>query len=196
MVPRFPSLYAALVVGMLAGCSSLPVGSILPLSRIDIESTALPELRVAVRLPTGLRPQRDGVTLDAVLRIDGQPERRTSFLLVETHGAGDTAGLAREQRPGFTIFAYKLSAEDTGRFDALRQEPAKARGAGRTGSLGFGVATRQFCLVDQPLAGPLLTSTYIWTSETGRYVVASDGLDLRNQPDIASDLGTLTRCAN
>lgn len=181
---------------MLASCSSLPVGSILPLSRIDIETTALPELRVAVRLPDGLRPRPGGVSLDAVLKIGGQPDRTESYLLVETQGAADLAGLVREARPGFAIFAYRLAADDIARFHALRQEIAAARRSGSNGSLGFGIATRQFCLDAGPVAGPLLASTYLWTSETGQYVTASQDLDLRGQPEIAASLDSLEQCAN
>ncbi len=187
-------LGAVLAVALLAGCSSLPVGSILPLARIDIETTALPVFRVALRLPQGLRPQPGGVVLDVVVKLAGKPDRTESFLLVETEGAGDLAGLVREVRAGFSLFAYRLAADDIARFEALRKQITAARRAGQNGSLGFGIATREFCLTAGPVAGPILASTYLSTSETGQYVTASQDLDLRSQPEIAASLKTLAGC--
>lgn len=187
-------LGSVLIVALLAGCSSMPVGSILPLARINIETTALPDLRVAVRLPEGLRPQPGGVVLDAVIKLTGKPDRTESFLMVETEGAGDLAGLVSETREGFSLFAYRLAADDLPRFEALRQQITTARRAGQSGSLGFGIATREFCLTAGPVAGPILASTYLSTSETGQYVTASQDLDLRGQPEVAASLASLVAC--
>lgn len=181
-------------VAMLAGCSTVPLGSLLPLSRIDIRTTNLGVLRVALQMPDVLKPRPNGVKLDVVTKVRGEPDRWASFHLVETAMGSDRPGMAKAARKGFTTHLYRLSPADIARLEALRSAMAGKLKQGKSASLGFGIATKEFCRLGALPSGPLLTTTHIWTSETGRYVVASEDMDLRKQRDIASQLPQIAPC--
>ena len=178
----------------LSGCSSLPVGSVLPLLRLDLATTRIERLRVGLQLPEGLRPQEGGVTLDAVLKIEGQPDQVQSFLLVRSEGAADVAGLVPLQRSGGQVFVYQLAAGDIARFETIQKAIGTARAGRKVGSLGFGIATREFCRTAPTLPDHLPTSTYLMTPETNGWLTVSDQLDLKSQPEIARALPTLEAC--
>lgn len=179
----------------LAACSSLPVGSVLPLMRLDLATTRVEQLRVGLQLVEGLQPQEGGVTLDAVLRLAGQPDEQQSFLLVRSEGAGDLAGLVPLQREGERIFVFQLAGNDIARFKAIQDAIAAARAKKTVGSLSFGIATREFCRTGTDLPARALASTYLRTPETNGWLTVSDQLDLRSEPEIAKALPTLAPCA-
>ena len=87
---------------MLAGCSSVPLSSLVQLTRINAETTDLAALRVAVRLPSALKPRPGGVNMDVLLKVTGEPDQKTTLFLAETHDAGDLSGLsgAAQTAPG------------------------------------------------------------------------------------------------
>lgn len=179
---------------VLSGCASVPVSSILPLMRIDLATTRVTALRVALQLPEGLRPRPGGVTLDLVLKRQGQPDRDEHLLLVETEGAADLAGLVSKQQQGFRLTAYRLSAEDVSRFEAIQAELATARQQGIAGALGFGIAAREFCLTGAGTPRQMLASTYLMTAESGEWLTVTERFDLNGDRQIAQGLTTLEPC--
>jgi len=179
---------------LLSGCGSVPLPSLVQLSRINVETTDPGTLRVAVRLPDGLKPRSGGVNMHVVARVSGEPEQKTTLLLTETHDAADLSALADTARPGFSTYAYRLAPSDIVRFALLRAALFRKRQEGRTGSLGIGIATTEFCLVGSLPPGPLLSTTYLSTSETRSYVVVTNDLDLRNEQAVAAELSRLGPC--
>ena len=178
---------------LFGGCGSVPLTSLVELSRVDVETTDLAALRVAVRLPEAIKPRVDGVTMDAVATVSGEPDQKTTFLLIETGDRAGSAGLPEAARPGFAAYAYRLSTADLARFDALRRAVMQRRREGKRVSLDLGIATKEFCLVRPLPPGPLLTTTYLLTSETRTYVVVTDDLDLRKEQATA-ELSKLEAC--
>ena len=63
------------LVAVLTGCSSVPLPSLVQLSRINAESTDLAALRVAVRLPDALKQRPAGVNVDALAKVSGEPDQ-------------------------------------------------------------------------------------------------------------------------
>lgn len=178
----------------LSGCASVPVASILPLMRIDLATTHVTALRVALQLPEGLRPRPGGVTLDLVMKRQGEPDRNEHLLLVETEGAADLAGLVSRQQPGLRLTAYRLSAEDVTRFEAIQAELAVARQQNIAAGLGFGIAAREFCLTGVGTPRQMLASTYLMTAESGGWLTVTDRLDLNSDRQIAQGLAALEPC--
>nr|WP_294527086.1 hypothetical protein [uncultured Rhodopila sp.] len=87
--------------------------------------------------------------------------------------------------------------------DAVKPRPggvtmdAVTRGNGaadRTVSLGFGIATKAFCRVAALPPGPLPATSYLMTSETGRYVILTEADDLRSRPKLRGELEGLEPC--
>jgi Carotenoid biosynthesis protein len=91
-------------------------------------------------------------------------------------------------RPGFSTYVYRLAPSDIERFVSLL---AALHGSG---SLGIGIATKEFCLVGPLPPEPLLSTTYLWTSKPQNYVVVTNDLDLRREPTIAAELSKLGPC--
>jgi hypothetical protein len=179
---------------MLAGCSSVPLSSLVQLTRINAETTDLAALRVAVRLPSALKPRPGGLNMDVMLKVTGEPDQKTTFFLAETHDAGDLSGLSGAARPGFSIYAYRLAPSDIERLTQMRAALLKQRQDGKRGSLGVGIAAKEFCLVGALPSGSLLSTTYLLTSETRSYVVLTDDLDLGQEPAVAAELARLKAC--
>jgi len=179
---------------MLAGCSSVPLSSLVQLTRINAETTDLAALRVAVRLPSALKPRPAGVNMDVLLKVTGEPDQKITFFLAETHDASDLSGFSSAARPGFSIYAYRLTPSDIERLILMRAALLKQRQDGKRGSLGVGIATKEFCLVGALPSGSLLSTTYLLTSEMRSYVVLTDDLDLGKEPAIAAELARLKSC--
>lgn len=178
----------------LPGCGAIPLGSLVQLSRINFDTTDLAALRSALRLPDGLRPRPGGVKLEVLVKVSGEPDRTTTFLLTEKRDAADISRLPEARRPGFSTYVYALSAEDVGRLEVIRSTLFKYRQDGKSASLGLGVATKEFCIEKAFSAGPLLSTTYLLTSETGRYVIVTKDLDLRKEPATAEEISRLRSC--
>jgi hypothetical protein len=113
--------------------------------------------------------------------------------LIEARDPADIAGLPPEVLPGLATYAYRLSDEDLGRFDALRRSALQLHAEGRNVSLGFGIATKEFCRVAALPPGPLPATSYLMTSETGRYVILTEDADLRSLVK-AGELAGLEPC--
>lgn len=171
----------------------MPLSSLPALSRIDIATTDPAVLPVAVRLPDTVQPRAGGVTMDAVTMTNVATET-VAFPLVETRDPADVAGLPPQVDSGVATHAYRLSGEDLDRFDALRQSVLRRHAQGEKVSLGFGIATKEFCRAGLLPPGPLPASTYLLTSETGRYVVLTGGVDLRAEPQVMRELLELAPC--
>src|SRR5262249_3788057 len=164
---RFQRVRALGLVTLLAGCGSVPLPSLIQLSRVNAQTTDLAMLRVAVRLPEAIKPRPGGVNMVVVVNAGGQPDQKITLLLSETRD--DLSGLAT--RPGFSTYAYRLAPRDIERLAVIRAELLRNRQEGAGGSLGIGIATKEFCLVGPLPPGPLLSTTYLWTSETRKYLV-------------------------
>jgi len=121
--------------------------------------------------------------MEAVTNTGEEGQETTTFQLIAMGGlAGPVAA------PGSMSHVYLLSPDEVARFDALRSDVVA-----RHGSIGFGIATKEFCVAGKLPAGPLPVVTYLMTSETGRYVVISR-LDLRQYGRMRSALTALTPC--
>jgi len=193
-VKPFPCVHALGLAILLAGCGSLPLPSLVQLSRVDAQTTDLGMLRVAVRLPEAVKPRPGGVNMDIVTKVSGEPDQKTTFLLTETRDAADLSGLADAARPGFSSYAYRLAPSDIEGVARIRDALSRKRQEGRSGSLGIGIATKEFCLVGRLPSGPLLVTTYLSTAETRNYVILTSDLDLRKEPAIAAELAKLGPC--
>ncbi len=177
-----------------AGCMSIPLSSIVELSRIDFSTTDFEVMRIAIRLPDAMRPRPDGVRMDTSLTLGGKPVEKSSFLLVPAQGPLDRAQLNDAEPPGFATYAYRLSLADLKRLESLRADLKRREKEGARGTLAIGIATTEFCRVRPVPGGPLPVTTYLLTSETGRYVVVTDRYDLRQHEKTAHALASLGPC--
>ena len=178
----------------LAGCSSVPLTSIPRLARIDAGTTDLSMLRVAVQLPDVLRPRSGGVKLDVVTKLAGEAEAKTSFAMVETSEARDRAGLPAPPQ-GSATYAYRLSPGDAARFEALRAAMVEQGKQGKRGSMGLGVAAKEFCRANAAPQASLPVAIYLMTSETKSFVPVVRDFDMLSDPTLAGGLDSIQPCA-
>ncbi|WFU76135.1 hypothetical protein [Bradyrhizobium sp. CB2312] len=177
---------------MLGGCGSVPLTSIPPLARIDASTTDLSMLRVAVQLPDALRPRSGGVKLDVVTKLAGEAEAKTSFAMMEL-SARERGGLPAPPQNA-SIYAYRLSPEDAARFEALRASMVEQGKNGKRGSMGLGVAAKEFCRANAGLPASLLVTIYLMTSETKSFVPVVRDFDLLSDPAMAGGLDAIQPC--
>jgi hypothetical protein len=190
---RLARALASAAALMLGGCSSVPLTSIPRLARIDAKTTDLSMLRVAMQLPEALRPRSDGVRLDVVTKVAGEAEMKTSFVMVEMSDARDRAGLPAPPR-GSSTYPYRLSSADAARFEALRASMVEQGKQGKRGSMGIGVAAKEFCRVNEAQTTSLPVTIYLMTSETKSFVPVVRNFDLLSDPTVAGGLESIDRC--
>ncbi|NEW90209.1 hypothetical protein DU475_23485, partial [Rhodopseudomonas sp. WA056] len=128
---RFPASFkfvaAAMALGALAACSSVPVTSMVKLARTDLSATDPAALRIAVRLPQGLRPRR--VTLRVTVAV-GAEKREQAFVLADLDDPGELLSLAGEVTSDTMIYAFRIVPADVPRLLAVRDEMAAYQAKG------------------------------------------------------------------
>lgn len=167
-----------LLFGLLAGCGHVPLASLPKLSKIDIKTTDLAELRAGISLPSDIRPLPGGVslTLVAMPKDGGRHERKV--VLEEVRDAVELAKLPTMGAPGRRFTLFKLSAADSARLGAFREEMfAGPQNSGNRGSLAL--AADKACRLGELTGKPIAMSGYLRTSETQDYVLLMRDFDLR-----------------
>jgi hypothetical protein len=175
----------------LASCASIPLPSLVALRRVDFLTTDLAELRVAIQLPNALRTRADGVKMIATVTFDGGARRTEVLLLQEAKLDRDGSMTAK---PGFHTRGFRLRNVDVVRLEAIRTEIVAARVQGRRGSLGIGIEAKEFCRAGEVGDGPVLSTTFLRTSETSDFIPVVRDFDLRSDAQIRAALSELELC--
>jgi hypothetical protein len=168
----------AAVAGGLAGCTHIPVTSMLKLARVDVVATEPGQLRAAVKVPRAVIPQSMVMRIDMTLPSG---ERQVEdFRLREVSSPADVLELEPELDRNTRIVAYQVDPADLARLIAFREalnEKHKAQGA-RGGKLALAIVP-QACRTAELPPGPVYFTSCLRTQETGGYVPLARDLDLR-----------------
>ena len=180
----------------MAGCSHMPVTSMVKLARVDFETSDPAQLRAAIKLPRTLRPQPNGVALRIAVQVGRAPEEARDFMLRELP---EPAELTREAGADSHIFAYRIDDSDLARLKTFRSEliarKSSAQSSGQKGSISISVRP-QACKAGELADGPVYFTTYLRTAETKDYVALARDVDLRSiAPDPALVAG-IPRCGS
>ncbi len=168
---------AVIAMLVLAGCTQMPISSMLKLRGVRFESTDISALRAGVAFPEGLRPLHGTAKLTVEIEPGDGSKLKRSFRLQELGGA-DARALADEAGTA-NIAAYRIAPNDQPDLEAFRHQVLAARAkAARDPSLKLSVAA-EACRTGPLPNGALLLTTYLKTSETGRFVTLARGFDLR-----------------
>ena len=188
LLHSFPPILLMLAM---AGCSHMPVTSMVKLARVDFETSDPVQLRAAIKLPRTLRPRPNGVALRIAVQVGRAPEEARDFILREMP---EPAELTREASADSHIFAYGIDDSDLTRLAAFRAELIAKKSSGQKGSISISVRP-QACQAAGELAdGPVYFTTYLRTAETKDYVALARDVDLRSiVPDPAAVAG-IPRC--
>jgi hypothetical protein len=196
MNPRvlLPCLLRTLLMLAMAGCSHMPVTSMVKLARVDFETSDPAQLRAAIKLPRTLRPQPNGVALRIAVQVGRAPAEARDFMLRELP---EPAELTREAGTDSHIFAYRIDDSDLARFKAFRSEliarKSAAQSSGQKGSISISVLP-QACKAGELADGPVYFTTYLRTAETKDYVPLARDVDLRSIVPNAAIVAEIPRC--
>ena len=177
----------------MAGCSHMPVTSMVKLARVDFETSDPAQLRAAIKLPRTLRPQPNGVALRIAVQVGRAPEEARDFMLRELP---EPAELTREAGADSHIFAYRIDDADLTRLAAFRTELiAKKRAQARKARSRFRYGRKHA----RPASCRTVRSTsrtYLRTAETKDYVALARDVDLRSIVPNAAVVAEIPRCGS
>jgi hypothetical protein len=185
-------LLRVLMMLAMAGCSHMPVTSMVKLARVDFETSDPAQLRAAIKLPRTLRPQPKGVALRIAVQVGRAPEEARDFMLRELP---EPAELTREAGAGSHIFAYRIDDADLARLAAFRAELIAKKSSGQRASISISVRP-QACKAGELPDGPIYFSTYLRTAETKDYVALAHDVDLRSIVPNATVVTEIPRCGS
>jgi hypothetical protein len=185
-------LLRVLPVMAMAGCSHMPVTSMVKLARVDFETSDPAQLRAAIKLPRTLRPRPNGVALRIAVQVGRAPEEARDFMLREMP---EPAELTRQAGAGSHIFAYRIEDSDLARLAAFRAELIAKKSSGQKGSISISVRP-QACKAGELPDGPIYFTTYLRTAETKDYVALAHDVDLRSIVPNAAVVAEIPRCGS
>jgi len=176
-----PCRRRGVVVGLLmlcalAGCTTMPVTTMVKLARTDFTTVDPAELRIAVKLPQGLRPRPQGVRLRLIVTVD-EVKQEQAFVLADLDNADELLSLAGELSKGYAIYAFRLDPADLPRLLAMRAEMLERKARGGRGSLTLNVAA-EACRTG-PLPKVTLLTTFLRTDRGGDFFALTRDVDLR-----------------
>jgi hypothetical protein len=183
-IMRFQILTALLLCVLLGatllatGCTTIPVASMVKLSRIDFETTDLSALRAAVLLPAYMQPLPGTARLLVTVERSGTPKIEESLALHEVDDP-EAATLNVESTGDRRLYAFSLSAESARTLEKLRHEVrSEPRRDGEKRNLTLKVAAKA-CHTNAIPDGPVPITTYLKTTETKSFVPLTRNVDLR-----------------
>jgi hypothetical protein len=167
------------VVLLLGACGHVPVLSMLKLSRIDFKTTDPAGLRIAVKLPASIRPQRDKLRLRVTVQLPNSDDTTQDFVLSEISDPSELAMLRKEVDAGAHVFAYRLDTVEASKLAAFRDDLLRKRQEGsRGGGLKINVVP-EACRSGAVASGAVPFTTYLRTPETDGYVTLAEDVDMR-----------------
>jgi hypothetical protein len=177
----------------LVSCTSIPVSSMLTLSRIDFATTKIEQLRVAVELPNAIEAREGGVHMEVGYTL-GSVADKMVFRLAEDAAQIGMRGLLPFPAEGKHIKAYRLRDEDVEKLYRVRRDVTAGKQKGEKGSLSLGISAKEFCRRGEIEGKSLEVTTFVATSETKGYVVLLKDYKLRDDKQISDSIATLPPC--
>jgi len=166
-----PAVGVLIVASTVAGCTQMPLMSLLKIAQTDLSSTDLSRLRAAVKLPRAIEPRPAGVALRIGVKLASGHEEFQDFVLSQVTAPSELNALQSEVDSKTHIFAYRLDQREFVRLGTFRDELKRKQqqSGGRGGSLTIAIRPDACRTADLP-EGPIYITTYLLTAETGSYV--------------------------
>jgi hypothetical protein len=167
------------LVLLLGACGHIPVMSMLKLARIDFKTTDPARLRIAVKLPSSIKPQRDKLRLRITVQIPNSADTVQDFVLSEISDPAELAMLRKDVDAGAHAFAYRLDMAEANKLAAFREELLRKKQEGsRGGGLKIDVVP-EACRSGEVVSGAVPFTTYLRTPETDGYLTLAEDVDMR-----------------
>lgn len=162
----------------LVGCGLPPLESIYKLRNVDIFTTDVEKLRVAVQMSDKFVVQWRHVQMVTSLeKTAEQPALIETFILQPVEEQRELAPLDIYRKKGRSIFAFRLAPEDIPRFNAFRLAQ-NVDGEKRKGSLSIGT---EMCRKQNAPLSDVIVSTFIKVAEVGEFIPLTLDIDLAQE---------------
>lgn len=162
----------------LAGCTYMPISSMLKLRQFDLMTADARQIRVAVQFPDVMEVREGGAEMMiTVEHMDSGEKLEERFILERVPGQGATPGV--ERMSGTHLEVFRMAEADMERLSAMRQAVGAWKAAGpdaTKGALSIGAAG---CRRDSLPEGPLIISTYLRLEETEDFFPVTRNFNLR-----------------
>lgn len=163
---------AVLLAVLVSGCASMPLTTMYNLWNFDPWSSDFREWRAAARLPlAGAKELKPQIRMKIETWRDGDPQRSEDILVLQpTSDPADLSPLAREQRAGYSVTAYRIDPKDYERLNKLRTRVLAAKTSGGPALHGSLAITAAACGGGASLPnGKFLISTYLLVDRKDGY---------------------------
>ncbi|MFK8033628.1 MAG: hypothetical protein AB8B94_05725 [Hyphomicrobiales bacterium] len=159
----------AFIAFTLGGCGHIPITSMYKLSKVDVNTTDIEKLRVAVQIPTAVEVRDEGVTMIMSLaKTDKLPKLYERFELENLRQKIRNPVLVKHQKAGKKILIYRLAKTDIRRFNRFRKiQSGGGNGENREGQLSISTA---LCRSTDIERSDIRLSTFLKTLETKEFV--------------------------
>jgi len=170
-----------LIITGVAGCSTIPLSSALKLRQLNPLTADPKAIRIAVRLPDGIRVREDGAVMEITARRTdtGLTEKGRFVFRQQTSATADAAdGLLAEADTHFEIF--RIADDDMARLRRL-QETMKVWKAEAPDDAGGSLSIQiSGCRTAKLPPGPVVISTFLRTDPAEPFFTVMRNVDLRS----------------
>lgn len=165
---------------LLAGCSHVPLTSLMTLRRIDPLTTDPTHLFAAVRHPVALRARPGDVRLTLAVERRGGVDRRTLDIALETvPTAAPGVPRAPEAGPGQVVDIFRVPPADASRLAAFREQILEDKRRDPDGIRGSLTVAASACRdTTVPLPTRLVIDTFLSADGAPDFVPVVVGYDL------------------
>jgi hypothetical protein len=178
---------------VLTACASVPFSSLPQLLRIDFMTTDFSRMRLALVAPADLQILEPPSYIVFITKFDSKPEKTEEHPLQTVTAARDVASISFETPNGSSRYIFSLSPEATTRLESIRTEARERKKRGEKGSLSIELRGN-YCLRNKLPSGPVLTSTYVLTSETQTWVPLLRNFNMRSEKRTVDELANMKPC--
>ncbi len=178
----------------LAGCSTIPLTSIPRLMRINFLTTDIAKVRIALSVPASFGLLLPPAYFRYTYKFEGEDEHHEDIPLEETSAPADLQDIPQDWPEGSTLHVFLMPPDSAERLTKLRSdEGQRAKTEKKKSNFTVGIKGN-FCKVSQPPDGPILTTTYVLTSETETWTTFTRNLDVREQKGAEDIMARLEAC--
>jgi hypothetical protein len=146
---------------LLNACVSMSMKTLYKLATTDPMTVDPVQLRAAVRMPEWLLPKPDSVKLDLTSTLVGDKPLTEHFILESLPAAMESRALQSEYKPGYGLYAYRISPRDIPRFLQFRNDVKARKAKSSNAAKGAISVSAEACRKSVLPDGALLISTYL-----------------------------------
>ena len=193
MTNLYKLFVSVFLVLQLAGCSTVPLGSVMQLSKVHMATTPPEAVRVAFITPREMRVREGDLVMTVHMKLsDGSFDEQKKLSLLMDQSV-PPENVIRAKRDNEQVHILRLRPEDVALFRQMQNVGIEAKKRGVKGSLEIGFGSTG-CIEDSAI-GPLRLSAFIKTEELSNYVAVMEHVDIEAMLKSAAPDAKVKQCA-